>query len=220
VMRWIPGGQLSRRLDIVHLERMGALFSEMHRHGVAFRPPPGFSQRRMDHFLARDEPRSLFDPSSEEAFMPHTRQVIRQTVQRVEAAFARLYAGPEPPRVIHNDLWHGNIKIDRGRLRPLDFEDTLWGYPVQDIAMAMLDLLHDTSPQAYPALLAAFRRGYEAALPWPEQYPGQMDDFQVGRELWIANFVAYAQRPYLREHLDNLAPRLERYLETGFLVAR
>jgi Ser/Thr protein kinase RdoA (MazF antagonist) len=174
----------------------------------------------MDHFLARDEPRSLFAASSEEAFTPATRPVFERAVRQVEAAFARLYAGPEPRRVIHNDLWHGNIKVDRGRLRPLDFEDTLWGYPVQDIAMAMLDLLQDAGAPAYPALLAAFRRGYERALPWPEQYPGQMDDFQTGRKFWVANFVAHKQRPYLREHLDRLAPRLERYLKTGFIVDR
>ena len=38
-------------------------------------------------------------------------------------------------RVIHCDLWHENVKLHRGRLRPFDFEDTVWGYRLHDLAM-------------------------------------------------------------------------------------
>ena len=36
-----------------------------------------------------------------------------------------------------------------GHLYPVDFEDTLWGYPVQDIAMAMQDLMSDVTSRSY-----------------------------------------------------------------------
>ncbi len=63
----------------------------------------------------------------------------------------------------------------------------LWGYPVQDIAMAMQDLMTDVPPQAFETLQAAFRRGYESLLPWPEVYRDQVDVFRAGRILWVAN---------------------------------
>ena len=71
-------------------------------------------------------------------------------------------------RVIHCDLWHDNIKLHRGTLIPFDFEDTIIGFRLHDIAMAMLDLLEDTDDTRYPLLLESFRSGYESLLPWPD----------------------------------------------------
>lgn len=69
---------------------------------------------------------------------------------------------------IRCDLWHDNIKLHRGALHPFDFEDTTHGFRAHDIAMAMLDLLEDTDDDTYTTLLAAFRRGYESLLAWPD----------------------------------------------------
>ena len=131
----------------------------------------------------------------------------------------RIYAKPGI-QVIHHDLWHDNIKLYRGRLFPLDFEDTAWGYPVQDIAMAMQDLMADVPPESYEPLLTAFRRGYETLAAWPESYLSEMDTFQVGRMLWVANYVAHKQRSYLGEHLQHYTPMLEGFLSSGKLRKR
>jgi Ser/Thr protein kinase RdoA (MazF antagonist) len=135
----------------------------------------------------------------------------------VDKAFCQLFADPAGLRVIHNDLWHGNIKVYRGHLYPVDFEDTIWGYPVQDIAMAMQDLMTDVAPDAFEPLQAAFRCGYESLLPWAETYLGQIETFRAGRMLWVANYVARFESQYLNKHITWLAPQLERYLETGLV---
>ncbi len=217
LMTWIPGKPLDKQLTEGNLYKMGELFARLHEFSSRFTPPPGFTRRKMDHYLARDEENVLFTGESLSRLGPHEQEVLRQTNTRVEVAFHRLYADPAVMRVIHNDLWHGNIKVYRGRLLPFDFEDTIWGYPVQDIAMAMLDLLSDVPADAYEPLLAAFHRGYVSLLPWPEAYAGQMDDFCAGRLLWVANFVARRQSQYFEEHIRRLAPRLEKYLETGLI---
>ena len=127
----------------------------------------------------------------------------------MDTAYARLYADPAGLRVIHHDLHHENIKIYRRRLHPLDFEDTAWGYPVQDIAMALQDLWLEVGAGAYEPLLAAFRRGYESlSSPWPEQYPGQIDTFRAGRMLWVANYVARFERPHLAGFIEQVAQRV------------
>jgi Ser/Thr protein kinase RdoA (MazF antagonist) len=128
-----------------------------------------------------------------------------------------LYADPAGLRVIHNDLWHGNIKVHQGRLHPLDFEDTIWGYPVQDIAMALQDLMVDVERDAYAPLQIAFRRGYESVCSWPERYESQIDTFRAGRMLWVANYVARFERNYLTEHVEWLAEQFGRFLATGVI---
>jgi len=213
---WIPGVNLGKHLTEPNLEKMGLLFARLHAFSADWTPPPGFTQRKMSRVLAREEADILFTQATADAFTPHIRPVWEGAHQAVEAAYARLYAQPGM-RVIHHDLWHDNIKLHRGRLYPLDFEDTCWGYPIQDIAMAMQDLMQDVPAERYEPLLAAFRQGYESRLPWPEAYESEMDTFRVGRMLWVANWVANNQRQYLADHLERLAPLLERFLSTGRL---
>jgi len=215
VMSWIPGTLLGKRLTEKNLFKMGILFTRLHEHGARFSPPQGFTQRRMDTLYARGEEDVLFADAQRDAFTPHTWDVFRRTATAVERAFARLYADPTGLQVIHNDLWHGNIKVFRGKLYPFDFEDTVWGYPVQDIAMALQDLMMDTAPDAYEPLAHAFRQGYESRAAWPERHPKEIDIFCAGRLLWVANYVARFEREHLPEHVKRTAGILARFLETG-----
>ncbi|MBN1178170.1 MAG: phosphotransferase [Anaerolineae bacterium] len=217
VTSWVPGVLLGRRLNEANLYKMGALFARLHTHGATFSPPEGFTRRKMDRIFARGEEDVLFDAACLASLPPRPREILEQTRQRVDAAFARLYADPAGLRVIHNDLWHDNIKIDRGRLRPLDFEDTVWGYPVQDLAMGLQDLMSDVAPEAFEPLQDALRRGYESQSEWPEAYAGEIDTFRAGRMVWVTNYVARFQARYLQAHAEWVAPQLEQYLETGIL---
>jgi Ser/Thr protein kinase RdoA (MazF antagonist) len=215
VMSWIPGVLLGKRLSVETLVQMGELFAALHAHGAVFVPPPGFTTRKMSAFLARDEPDVLFASRRLEMLPPHCREVLMLTRARVDEAYAARYVDAAGLLVIHNDLWHDNIKVDRGRLRPLDFEDTVWGYPVQDIASAFQDLISEVAPEAYVRYVEAFRKGYERRSPWPERYVGEVDTFQAGRMLWIANYVAVHEAPYLQGHIAGLTPWLEVFLDTG-----
>ena len=117
-------------------------------------------------------------------------------------------------RVIHCDLWHENIKLDRGRLRPFDFEDTIWGYRLHDIAMGMLDLLETVGGDRYEALLAAFRGGYTRHLDWPA---GNLEVLQIGRLLWKANYVARFAQESLGSLSEQYGEIFRRYERSGEL---
>jgi Ser/Thr protein kinase RdoA (MazF antagonist) len=156
VMSWIPGALLGTKLNEANLYKMGILFARLHEHGLKFTPSKGFTKRQMDSIYARDEPDVLFSEASHYAFTPNTMEILRQTDERVKEAFARLYSEPQDLQVIHNDLHHENIKIYQGRLVPFDFEDTIWGYPVQDMAMALQDLMTDVNRDEYDPYQRAF----------------------------------------------------------------
>jgi len=131
----------------------------------------------------------------------------------VEAAYTAI--DRSDLRVIHCDLWHDNVKLHRGVLHPLDFEDTVWGFRAHDIAMAMLDLLEATDEARYAGLLAAFRRGYEAHMAWPGE---RIEPFQIGRLLWKINWVARHEPQWLRSMVERHAPVFERYEQTGRVI--
>ncbi|NSW54259.1 MAG: phosphotransferase [Anaerolineae bacterium] len=217
VQSWLPGTPLERALTADNLWKMGALFARLHAFSATFQPPADFTTRRMQHYLSRGEEHALFNDDNRPRFAPGSLPVFEAVHQRVMAAFNQRYTASACPIVIHNDLWHGNIKVNRGRLLPLDFEDTLWGFPVQDIAMAMQDLMTDVAPGQYEPLLDAFRRGYESILPWPEAYEGEMDLFRAGRVLWVANYVACFEPEYFTIHTEHTRPMLECFLDGGQL---
>ena len=216
-MSWIPGSQLETSLSEINLHKMGSLFAKLHEHGSRFTPPNGFTTRKMDSIYARGETDLLFSEACSDAFTASTKNILRQTDQRVKKTFAHLYRAPQGLQVIHNDLHHGNIKIYHGRLCPLDFEDTVWGYRVLVFDLALQDLLVVVAPEAFDPLQRAFRVGYESCGSWPEEYEGHIDTFRAGLLLWVANYVARFEREFLREFIDWIAPLFNRYLETGLI---
>jgi len=212
LMTWVNGRLLAHHLNPPNLERMGKLFARLHEHGKSWTPPPGFTNRRFEAFLSRGEPDVLFGDGNIQRLTNEDQQAFRHAKDWVEKEYASL---PQSDlRVIHCDLWHENIKLDHGKLRPFDFEDTIWGYRLHDIAMGMLDLLETVGEERYKELLASFRKGYKALLEWPE---GNMEVLQIGRLLWKANYVARFEPEYLASMGQKLGGIFRHFERTGKL---
>jgi hypothetical protein len=76
----------------------------------------------------------------------------------------------------------------------------------------MLDLLETAGDERYPALLAAFRCGYEAHMAWPGE---RIEPFQIGRLLWKLNWIAWRQPQRLLSTVESHTPVFEHYERTG-----
>ncbi len=210
LMTYLPGRLLGHYLTEANLERMGALFAELHHHGATWRRPSGFTTRRFDHWLSRGEPDLITD--DDECVLPigAARDTIGRIHRLVKAAYASI--DPDDLRVIHCDLWHDNIKLHEGRLAPFDFEDTVLGYRAHDIAMAMLDLLEVTDEERYRQLLTAFRSGYQTSLSWPDE---PIEPYQIGRLLWKLNWIANNEPEDLGTSIDSHLPIFTEFERTG-----
>jgi Ser/Thr protein kinase RdoA (MazF antagonist) len=218
LMTWVPGRLLGHFLSERNLEKLGGLFAELHHHAATWTPPPGFTDRRFEHWLSRGEENLVTGGARAEQRAGDVLSTdARELLDRVDRSVDRAYAAIDRSdlRVIHCDLWHDNVKLDHGALHPFDFEDTVWGFRAHDIAMAMLDLLESTGEVRYAALLPAFRRGYEAQLAWPAD---PIEPFQVGRLLWKVNWVARHAPDRLARMVERHVPVFEHFLRTGGVV--
>ena len=223
LMSWVPGRQLRHYLTVRNLEKMGALFAELHHHGGVWLPPEGFTSRRFEHWLSRGEVNLITNGKQASAgasqlgnagsIPSRWLDLLERMHQDVETAYAAM--DRSDLRVIHCDLWHDNIKVHRGILHPLDFEDTVWGFRAHDIAMAMLDLLEATNEAQYSKLFAAFRHGYQAHLAWPA---APIEPFQIGRLLWMINWVACHEPQGLMSTIERHVPVFEYYEHTGWVT--
>jgi Ser/Thr protein kinase RdoA (MazF antagonist) len=191
LFRWIPGVELGERLTPANLRRLGVLAARLHEHAATFRPPAELPVRTLDQLIGRGEREVLFSHEHPLFLPPARRAVFEQVAARFRRTVDELYADPAGRRVIHADLTPENVKLHRGQLRPLDFYEAIWGYPVQDVALALYDLRHfvDCRPHGYAALRDAFAHGYGSRLPWPETHAGQIDTLVAGRRLRQANWV-------------------------------
>ena len=195
LFEWLPGIELAHRLTPENMLRLGVLSARLHEHAATFRPPSDLPVRTLHELIGRGEREVLFSHEHPAFLPPPRRSVFEQVAGRFQRAVECLYADGTGRRVIHADLIAGNVRVHRGHLRPLDFYEAIWGYPVQDLALTFYDLRFfvDCRPYGLPALREAFTAGYGSRLPWPEGYPGQIDTLVAGRLLRRANWVLWRE---------------------------
>jgi Ser/Thr protein kinase RdoA (MazF antagonist) len=192
VFGWMPGPNLAERLTPENVQKLGELSAQLHIHAETFRPPQGFSIKTADKVFPFGDHVVLFDQTHGDLVTPARRELFERVEKRVQAALDELYADQQGLRVLHYDLHDWNVKVFRGKLYALDFEDLMWGYPVQDIAITFY--YWQGRPQV-GELREAFRRGYEKHGDWPERSPGQIDTFIAGRGLDLVNFILQDPNP-------------------------
>lgn len=218
--RWVPGVMLVERMTGDNIHRLGTLMARLHEHAGSFVEPEGFRIRcyasvfpYADPSFPQVEPIILFERGSDAVLTGAGRDVYRRALDVIEAHVAKLVAETGETRVIHNDLHMWNVKVDRTRLYALDFEDMMWGHPMQDIATT---LYYFRWRDAYPMYLDAFRGGYTDVRAWPEQCDGQLEALIMGRMLLLANYVAASQDAediaFAPEYLSRGETRLRQFL--------
>lgn len=214
VFSWLPGRDFDEQISPATMEQFGALAAQLHCHAAAWTSPAGFAVGRYATPFPF-EPLIMFDAAYAELLPPARRALFMVTVERIQAAIDRLQASA-PPHVIHADLHRWNAKIYRGRILPFDFQEILWGWPVQDIGISLYYLYGEAD---YPAWRAAFERGYERVAPWPEAYPGEIDLFIAARGLMLANGLLTDVDPEWRaqtpRYFEKTEHRLRALLEGG-----
>ena len=206
---WVPGPDLAERLTPANLFKLGVLAARLHDHAATFAPPDGFWRKTADSVFPFGDPIVLFDDTYRDLVPRERFEVFQRALARVDEAIQALYAAGDSPRVVHYDLHQWNVKVYRGRLYALDFEDMMWGHPVQDVAIS---LYHLQGHEDYPALRAAFQQGYSSQLPWPEAYPGQIEALKAGRALDLANFAIQDPNAHWQQKMPAFLTRAEKRL--------
>jgi Ser/Thr protein kinase RdoA (MazF antagonist) len=209
VFGWMPGPDLADRLTLENVRKMGVLSARLHAHAATFDPPREFSIKTADSVFPFGDEVVLFDKAHRDLVPPARRELFQRVAKRVEDALGELFADRQGFRVLHYDLHHWNVKVYRGKLYALDFEDLMWGYPVQDIAITFY---YWQDHAQFGELQEAFRRGYTEHADWPEQVRGQIDTFIAGRGLDLANFILRDPNPEWRSAAPGFIERVEKGL--------
>ena len=206
VFSWVPGTDLAGHISPGNLLKLGELMAQLHIQAQDFQPPTSLSLLSFDRVFPFPEPVVLFDEQFAAFFPPERRSAYEQAIAWAQLAIDRLKASGEPMRILHGDLHQWNVRLFRGVLSPIDFEDLMWGWPVQDIATTLYYFLDESD---YSSLRAAFEEGYSRWNPWPERYPGEINAFVAARGVGLANFILNDPSPEWKNQASEFIERVE-----------
>ena len=179
LLEWLPGKIVGERIGSVTAEAYGRLAADLHGALARFTPGTEFEIVSYDNPFPFEEPIVVWDappsvlPKGRRRLFETTRNHVQGVIDRLSSEGGR--------QVLHGDLHVWNVITDRGSLGAIDFEDIMWGWPVQDIATT---LYYVEGADHYPAFLDAFGTGYRARGIWPSHE--DISTFMAARAMSVA----------------------------------
>ncbi len=206
IYEWLHGRNFSRKISIKNCYSWGKKLAKIHNLSEQLLQKSHPSAEIYSVLMKWDrvfywDPEEIFSKKYEEYMSGNRRKLFKQGVEIVKSALADLYnsENTEKPIILHGDFHLDNIKVHQGKFYALDFEDAMWGYPVQDIAIALWYISKNKKRKVF---YRAFQEGYSSLRKWPVKYPGEIEAFFIGRVLMLANFVIKCEDDDAEESMD------------------
>lgn len=181
---WVAGRSLRTCMTERRSAALGRLSARLHRDAAAWSPSGAGDVLRADRVLYWRLPERL--PAAGSRFGSGT--LFPDALARAQSAVDSLWRSPpHPPHLLHGDLTPANVIVaPRGGLVPIDFQDTVRGFEVQDLSITVAAL------RRWPdgdRLAGAFRGGYGECRPWPDVSPALFESLIVARALHQMNLT-------------------------------
>lgn len=189
LLTWLPGRPLTRKLTAPNLRRAGQITARLHDHAEHWSPPIGFSRPRWEaDGLAEQLPGLLRNGAS--VMNAEDRLTTCAAFDKAQPLLEQLGSGPGAFGLVHADLNPGNFVVGSQGLGVIDFDDCGWSYYLYDLA-TMLSRLdrHVPDPEERYRLAKAYRTGYTAEHPLPDNFDTLLPTLIAFRHLMIVTFV-------------------------------
>ncbi len=181
---WVPGRSLRSNLTERRSAALGRLSARLQQDAAAWSPPGAGEVLQADRVLYWRLPEQLSLAGSRFGF--GTLFVDAQA--RAQSVLDWLWQNPpHPPHLVHGDLSPQNVIVSpRHGLVPIDFQDTVRGFDIQDLSITVAALRR--CPHG-DRLVDAFRSGYAECRPWPDVSPALFDSLIAARALHQMNLT-------------------------------
>jgi Ser/Thr protein kinase RdoA (MazF antagonist) len=184
LFEWVAGRSLRTRMTGRSAAALGRLSARLHQDAAAWSPPGAGDVLAADRVLYWRLPDQL--PAAGARFGFGT--LFADAAARAQSVIASLWASPpHPPHLVHGDLTPANVIVSpRHGLVPIDFQDAVRGFEVQDLSITIAALRRRPGGDR---LAGAFRGGYGECRPWPDASPALLESLIAARALHTMNFT-------------------------------
>lgn len=221
---WVPGRPIEDVLSPQIYEKLGVAMAQMHEFSAGFFKQPDAWNEEMRPmpwntlFYYPEEPVVLYDADYKKLFPKERLVLIEEAMAAVEPLLQTLYQRPDDAMIIHGDLHIWNAHYAQGQIHMLDFEDLMWGYPIQDVAIT---LWYCREREDYADLRASFKSGYSSVRSWPSTIEissstkinsdEQIEALAIARTIMFINYAAHLlDEP--EEYIERQCAKLTNYL--------
>ncbi|HEY2278235.1 MAG TPA: phosphotransferase [Streptosporangiaceae bacterium] len=181
---WVAGRSLRTGLSGRRAAALGRLSARLQHDGASWSPPGADAVLRADRVLYWRLPDQLAATGSRSGFGT----LFTDALARAQAVLDSLWVSPpHPPHLVHGDLTPNNVIVSpRDGLVPIDFQDTVWGFEVQDLAITVSALRRWPGSER---LIDAFRAAYGQRRTWPDVSPALFESLIAARTLQQLNLT-------------------------------
>ena len=182
LFEWVAGRSLRTCMTQRRAAALGRLSARLQQDGAAWSPPGAEDVLRADRVLYWRLPDQL--ATAELRFG----SLFADPLARAQSVVDSLWRSPpHPPHLVHGDLTPQNVIVSPlNGLVPIDFQDTVRGFEVQDISFTVAALRRRPDGDR---LTEAFRAGYSECRAWPDVSPALIDSLIAARGLQQMNLT-------------------------------
>lgn len=187
---WLQGTHVDKKLDAPLMEEIGRVTTQLHEHAAMWNLRDGCELDVMDNALW-NEPWRIRDEFLD----------VFQLVCHEADTLLSKFKQDIPTRILHFDLHMHNLMKCGNRVAVFDFDDTVLGWPIQDVAISLFYFRRFTNPE----FSSAFWRGLDRTC-------ASYGVSEADLELLIASravFMANAMHGIKTASIAEIAPRYE-----------
>ncbi len=207
---WVAGRSLRTCLTLRRCAALGRLSARLHQDAAAWTPPGAEGVLQADRVLYWRLPERLSVAGSRFGFGT----LFTDARARAQSVLDSLWQSPpHQPHLVHGDLTQHNVIVSPAHgLVPIDFQDTVRGFDVQDLSITVSAL------RRWPdgdRLIDAFRGGYRECRAWPDVSPAVFDSLVAARGLHQLNLTLNLADPgglesYVAGHAERVRAWMRR----------
>ena len=202
LFRWADGTPLAANLTVENYRALGTMTAELHEFAARWDPPPGLTPLVWDRTLYYEGTSLVIADAQHAALVSRANAaIVEAVITAADDELQRLARSPDR-RFLHGNIEMWNVlTTGPGQLRLLDFEDVMFGAPVQ----IAITLYYGRERHDFPALSEAYRDGYRSVRDWPVRDERQMDLLVAARAAMLLNH-ALQTHPAKRSVTERLLP--------------
>jgi len=181
---WVAGRSLRTCTTGRRAAALGRLAARLHQDAAQWSPPGAGQVLRADRVLYWLLPDKLAAAGVRFGFGT----LFADAATRAQTVIDWLWRNPQhDPHLLHGDLTPRNVIVSPVHaLVPIDFQDTVLGFEVQDLSITASALRRFAGGDR---LIDAFRAGYSELRPWPQVSSALFDSLVAARALHQLNLT-------------------------------
>jgi len=184
LFEWVAGRSLRTCMTERRSAALGRLSARLQQDAAEWMPSSARDVLRADRVLYWQLPDQLAAAGARFGFGT----LFADAAARAQLVVDWLWQNPpHQPRPVHGDLTPQNVIVSPfNGLVPIDFQDTVRGFEVQDLSITVSALRRWPDSDR---LIEAFRAGYSELRPWPDVSPALFNSLIAARALHQLNLT-------------------------------